>query len=90
MHLDGAINFLKKADEGPQLRPLDGALDLKFCIQRAIHPVQRSQLFTTKSNCTTDQSHALHFRVMPRRERSVNVVLEASNVDSVKSISHIS
>ena len=31
-HLDGSNHFLEQAEEGRQLRPLDGALDLKVCL----------------------------------------------------------
>ena len=45
MHLHGFNHFIEKTEEGRQLHPLDGALDLKFSIHRAMHPVQKSQFF---------------------------------------------
>ena len=41
MDLDWSTHFPEKGQECCQLRPLDGALDLKFCLQQAIHPMQR-------------------------------------------------
>ena len=44
VQFDWSHNLLEKAKECRRLRPLDGALDLKFCLHRDVHPMQKLQL----------------------------------------------
>ena len=45
MHIDGSKYFLENAKECSELRPLDGSLDLIFCLHLAVHPMQKPQFF---------------------------------------------
>ena len=65
MHLDRSNHSLQNAHEGRRLRPLDGALDLTFCLHQAVHPVQGPHLFTVI------QPPALHLPALPIQEPSV-------------------
>ena len=65
MDLCGSTYFPEEAQESCQLRPLDGAQNLVFCLHWAIHPVQGPQFFVTT------QPHAPHLPALPSKEPSV-------------------
>ena len=69
-HIDGANNFLKNAEEGCQLHPLDRTL---ISSSASMEPyIQcKGPNSLSKSSCTTDQPHAPHFPAARRREPSV-------------------